>query len=79
MHPTIETASPLIKGNAVAYSQSYIHRQNLQNPKLSTARGTVKALNRIAGGVLLAEVFWDTPGLPKRVYAKDLIRVEETD
>jgi hypothetical protein len=68
--------SPLIqRGDTVAYNRNYLDRQTLQRDKLVFARGKVTALHRIAQGVLLADVDWDTPGLSKRVYARDLVKV----
>lgn len=68
--------SPLIqRGDTVAYNRSWLDRQSLQRDKLVSARGKVTALHRIAQGVLLADVDWDTPGLSKRVYVKDLVKI----
>ena len=41
---------------------------------LMYARGTVKAIHRIANDIMMADVEWDTAGLPKRVYVKDLVK-----
>jgi hypothetical protein len=63
-------------GDTVAYSRSYFDRQ--EGPELDGikyARGTVTALHSIANGIVLADVEWDTAGLPKRAYAKDLVKV----
>jgi hypothetical protein len=69
-------ASPLIqRGDTVAYNRSFLNRQTLQRDKLMSATGKVPALHRIAEGVLLADVDWDAPGLSKRVYVKDLVKV----
>ena len=68
--------SPLIqRGDTVAYNQGYLDRQSLQRDRLVSARGKVTALHRISQGVLLADVDWDAPGLSKRVYLKDLVKV----
>lgn len=67
--------SPIQKGDTVAYNRSYLDRQTLQRDKLESARGKVTALHRIAEGVVLADVDWTTPGLSKRVYVKDLVKV----
>jgi hypothetical protein len=48
--------------------------QTLNRDKLVSARGKVTALHRIAEGVLLADVDWDTPSLSKRVYVNDLVK-----
>ncbi len=67
---------PLIqRGDTVAYNRSFLDRQRLQRDKLVSARGKVTALHRIAEGVLLADVDWDTAGLSKRVYLNDLVKV----
>ncbi len=70
------TASQVIQaGDAVAYNQSYLDRQSLRGRNLISARGRVTALHRIADGIVLADVEWDTAGLSKRVYVKDLAKV----
>lgn len=63
------------RGDTIAYNRTYLDRQRIQHDKLANARGKVTALHRIAEGVLLADVDWDTPGLSKRVYLKDLVKV----
>ncbi len=69
-------SSPLIqRGDTVAYNRTYLDRQRIHCDKLANARGKVTAFHRIAEGVLLADVYWDTPGLSKRVYLKDLVKV----
>jgi hypothetical protein len=74
--PNPTHTSPLIqRGDTVAYNRSWLDRQRLQRDKLVSARGKVTALHRIAQGVLLADVDWDTPGLSKRVYVKDLVKI----
>jgi hypothetical protein len=74
--PNQTQPSPLIqRGDTVTYKQSYLDRQTLNRDKLLYARGQVTALHRIAEGVLLADVAWDTPGLSKRVYVNDLVKV----
>ncbi len=74
--PNQTQPSPLIqRGDTVAYNRSFLDRQRLQRDKLVSARGKVTALHRIAEGVLLADVDWTTPGLSKRVYLKDLMKV----
>jgi hypothetical protein len=74
--PKQNHSSPLIqRGDTVAYNRTYLDRQRIQRDKLANARGKVTALHRIAEGVLLPDVDWDTPGLSKRVYLKDLVKV----
>jgi hypothetical protein len=74
--PNQTRPAPLVqRGDTVAYNRSYLDRQNVQSDKLVYARGKVMALHRIAEGVVLADVHWDTPGLSKRVYVKDLVKV----
>jgi hypothetical protein len=73
--PKQKHSSPLIqRGDTVAYNPTYLDRQRIQRDTLANARGKVTALHRIAEGVLLADVDWDTPGLSKRVYLKDLVK-----
>ena len=66
---------PIQPGDTVAYKQSYVDRQSLRSENLMYARGKITALHHIANGLVLADVDWDTAGLPKRVYVKDLVRV----
>ena len=74
--PIQTRTSPLIqRDDTVAYNRGYLHRQNVQSDKLVSARGKVTALHRIAAGVVLADVDWDTPGLSKWVYVKDLVKL----
>lgn len=74
--PNQTPPSPLIQtGDTVAYNRSYLDRQTSQRDKLESAWGKVTALHRIAEGVVLADVDWATPGLSKRVYVKDLVKV----
>jgi hypothetical protein len=73
--PNHTRPSPHIqRGDTVAYKRSYLDRQTLNRDKLVSARGKVTALHRIAEGVLLADVAWDTAGISKRVYVNDLVK-----
>jgi hypothetical protein len=73
--PNQTKPSPAIQtGDTVAYNQNYLDRQSLHRNNLMYARGKVTALHRIAEGVILADVDWDTAGLSKRVYLKDLAK-----
>ena len=54
-------------GDTVAYSDIFIRRQNRYPTDMASAQGKVKALHRLDKGVVLADIKWDKPGLPKRV------------
>jgi hypothetical protein len=73
--PKVQTFTPIQPGDMVAYSQAYIDRQAVGGNNLIYARGKVSAVHRIAEGTLLADVAWDTAGLPKRVFVKDIIKL----
>jgi hypothetical protein len=74
--PNQTRPSPSIqRGDTVGYNRAYIDRQTIQRDRLASARGKVTALHRIAEGVVLADVDWDTLGLSKRVYVKDLVKL----
>lgn len=80
MPPPFAVSPKIQVGDTVAYNPSYIDRQSLRGGgNLSFARGQVTAVHRIDNGVLLADIEWDTAGLSKRVFVKDLIKVQSND
>ena len=68
-----ETPRRIQVGDTVAYSDGFLDRQHLCPGYLPSARGKVTALRCLDNGVILADVQWDRPGLPKRVNVKNLI------
>ena len=68
-HPGIQV------GGTVAYNQEFLDRNNRYPNDLPTAQGKVKALHRLDNGIVLADIDWSTPGLPKRVNVKNLCRL----
>ena len=64
----------IIVGDSVAYSASFLNRQNQYPSNMQSAQGKVKALHYLDKGIVLADIEWNKPGLPKRVNAKNLTR-----
>lgn len=64
----------ILIGDAVAYTQSFLDRQNRYPTPVSSAQGEVKALHRLDTGIILADIEWNAPGLPKRVNVKNLTK-----
>jgi hypothetical protein len=62
-------------GDTVAFSQGFIDRHGRHTAGVATAHGRVKALHPVKA-VILADVEWTSPGLPKRVNVKNLITVK---
>jgi hypothetical protein len=43
---------------------------------MPSAQGKVKVLHRLDTGVILADIAWNKPGLPKRVNVKNLTKTQ---
>jgi hypothetical protein len=71
-----EIARRIQVGDTVAYTHAFLDRQHVGAAVAMSAQGKVIALHRLESGILLAEIAWDTPGLPKRVNIKHLTRTE---
>ena len=54
-------------GETVAYSHNFLDRQNQIVTNMQLAQGKVIALHRLHTGIVLADIEWNMPGLPKRV------------
>jgi hypothetical protein len=67
---------PIIVGDNVAYSECFLARQNHYPSDMPSAQGKVKAIHRLESGVILADIEWDKPGVPKRVNVKHLTRTK---
>ena len=63
-------------GDTVAYSDTFIKRQNRYPTDMPSAQGKVKVLHRLDTGVILADIAWNKPGLPKRVNVKNLTKTQ---
>ena len=63
-------------GDTVAYSDSFIKRQNRYPTDMPSAQGKVRVLHRLDNGVILADIEWDVHGLPKRVNIKNLTKAK---
>jgi len=63
-------------GDTVAYSDTFIKRQNRYPTDMPSAQGKVKVLHRLDTGVILADIAWNKPGLPKRVNVKNLTKMQ---
>jgi len=62
-------------GDTVAYSQIFLDRQNQYPNNMPSAQGKVKFLHRLDNGIILVDIEWNKPGLPKRVNVKNLCLV----
>jgi hypothetical protein len=65
-------------GETIAYSHNFLDRQNQTMNNMELAQGKVIALHRLHTGIVLADIEWNLPGLPKRVNVKNLISMETT-
>ena len=63
-------------GDTVAYSDTFIKRQNRYPTDMPSAQGKVKVLHRLDNGVILADIAWNKSGLPKRVNVKNLTKTQ---
>jgi len=64
-------------GDTIAYSQSFLDRQNRYPTNMPTAQGKVKALHKIQSGTILADIEWNKRDLPKRVDVKNLTKIKD--
>jgi hypothetical protein len=74
-----ETGSPshtIQVDDTVAYSDAFLNRQNRYPSDMPSAQGKVKILHRLDNGIILADIEWNKPGLPKRVNVKNLTKSE---
>ena len=62
-------------GDTVAYNQSFLDRNSRYPNDLPSAQGKVKALHKLEKGIIMADIDWNKPGLPKRVNLKNLSRL----
>jgi hypothetical protein len=63
-------------GDIVAYTDSFIDRHSRYPNDVPSAQGKVTALHSLESGVILADIHWNKPGLPKRVNLKNLRKVK---
>ena len=66
-------------GDTVAYSQSFLNRQNQFPDNMLSARGRVIVLHLLDKGIIMADIEWNKPGLPKRVDIKNLVKAKATE
>jgi hypothetical protein len=62
-------------GDEVAFCESYLERIGQDYPNVKRARGKVTALISVHQELVLADIEWDKPYLPKRVDVRNLTRV----
>ena len=75
--PDQPSMAPKIQvGDIVAYSQNFLDRQNQTVNNMQSAQGKVIALHRLHTGIILADIEWNMPNLPKRVNIKNLVRTQ---
>lgn len=67
-----ELSPRIAVGDSVAYTDSLLDRHSRYPSDMPSAQGKVKALHRLDSGIILADIEWDKPGLPKRVNVKNL-------
>jgi hypothetical protein len=65
---------PITTGDTVAYSAAFLRSIGCQTGDIPFARGVVNRFVDISPECRLAEVFWDTAGIPPRVNVKNLCR-----
>jgi len=65
-------------GDTVAYTSSFIDRHSRYPNGVQSAEGKVSALHSLKNGAILADIVWNTPGLPKRVNVKNLTKTSDT-
>lgn len=71
-----EMARRIQVGDTVAYTQGFLDRQHVGAESSGSAQGKVIALHRLESGIVLVEIEWNKPGLPKRVNIKNLNKKE---
>jgi hypothetical protein len=59
-------------GEMVAYTDSFLDRHSQYPSNMPAAQDKVKVLQRLDKGIILADIEWNQPGLPKRVNVKNL-------
>ena len=59
-------------GDTVAFHPAYLDRHSRHYANMASALGKVIALHRLRTGVILADIDWNKPSLPKRVNIKNL-------
>ncbi len=73
-----KTAHAIQVGDTVAYTDSFLDRQNQYPNNMASAQGKVKALHHLDSGIILADIEWNEPGLSKRVNLKNLTTKKAT-
>lgn len=61
-------------GDLVAYTDNFLDRHSRYPNDMRSAQGEVKALYYLDSGVILVDVIWNRPHLPKRVNTKYLTK-----
>ena len=61
-------------GDTVAYSRQFLRSIACHTGDMPRAKGKVTALVPVGKEVMLAEIDWDRPDLPRRVNVKNLCR-----
>ena len=59
-------------GDTVTYSHTFIDRHSRYPNDMQSAQGKVRALHTLKSGIVMADIDWNKPGLPKRVNVKNL-------
>jgi hypothetical protein len=63
-------------GSFVAYTRGFLNRHGHYASNMAVAQGTVKAIHYLDRGIILADIEWNKPALPKRVSVKNLTRTQ---
>lgn len=71
-----EMARRIQVGDTVAYTKDFHDRQHVGVASAVSAQGKLMALHHLESGIVLAEIEWNKPGLPKRVNIKHLTKTE---
>jgi hypothetical protein len=76
--PNQARVSPAILiGDSVTYSHTFIDRHSRYPNDMQSAQGKVRALHKLESGIVMADIDWNKPGLPKRANIKNLTRMED--
>jgi hypothetical protein len=63
-------------GDTIAYTNTFLDRHSRFQTDMLSAQGKVSALHYLKTGVILADIDWNKPGLPRRVNVKNLTRTK---
>lgn len=68
-------ATAIQVGDTVAYTAAFLDHHSRYHNDMLSALGKVIALHHLESGMILADIGWNKPSLPKRVNIKNLTNV----